>query len=617
MLEPQDRLLLLDALRPPEGYELHFAIGTTYTLDLLALLTAPLGFTLFELRGAPDGELGANDALLLLKTLRRYADRITLFCEAGRITVPRRHAILFGELEEAVVEVKAPVEGATFHPKVWILRFVADDRPVRYRLLCLSRNLTFDRSWDTLLSLDGELQEHRKLAHSANHPLADFVAALPAMAVRRRLPPRVKENVRVAQSELRRVLFETPDPFEKVAFWPLGIEGYCEWPFEDPDRLLIVSPFLSASALREMTEGTGKRHVLVSRSEALEELSPAQLRPFSEVLQLDPDLSVEQGGEECQQSALAGAGLHAKLYVAEYGWNSSVYTGSANATHAARNRNVEFLVELAGKRSLCGIDKILSSEAARTGLRDMLREFAPGDPVLRDAKLEELEKRLDEARAFLAEREWTATAELSGETKQYRLTLASEGGRRGGLPDGISAQCRPVLLPDGATRPLDGAAPFQVVFEPLSFEALSSFFAFEISAPGMEGATECQFLINARLVGTPDDRREAITQYLLRDRQQVVRFLLMLLSDSPDEITTGGQPTGSVPAAGAGVTHAAYSEALLEPLLRALDRDPARLDEVGRIVDDLRKTEEGRAKLPPGFDAIWTPIWAARQALSK
>ena len=26
-----------------------------------------------------------------------------------------------------------------------------------YRVLCMSRNMTFDRSWDTLLSLEGEL----------------------------------------------------------------------------------------------------------------------------------------------------------------------------------------------------------------------------------------------------------------------------------------------------------------------------------------------------------------------------------------------------------------------------------------------------------------------------
>jgi hypothetical protein len=41
MLEPDGRTLLLDALRPPLGYQLDAAAGTTYSLDLVSLLTAP------------------------------------------------------------------------------------------------------------------------------------------------------------------------------------------------------------------------------------------------------------------------------------------------------------------------------------------------------------------------------------------------------------------------------------------------------------------------------------------------------------------------------------------------------------------------------------------------
>jgi hypothetical protein len=51
----------------------------------------------------------------------------------------------------------------------------------------------------------------------------------------------------------------------------------------------------------------------------------------------------------------------------------------------------------------------------------------------------------------------------------------------------------------------------------------------------------------------------------------------------------------------------------LESFLRALDRDPKRLDYVQRLVADLRSTEEGRQLLPPEFDAMWTPIWEMRE----
>src|SRR5207249_6343399 len=99
MLEPGDRTLLHKALEPPEGYQLDFAIGTTFSLDLLALLTAPLAFTLFD-RRMEDG-VGREQSLELLESLRRYAKRIALFCQAGRIALPRARYPQFAWLERS------------------------------------------------------------------------------------------------------------------------------------------------------------------------------------------------------------------------------------------------------------------------------------------------------------------------------------------------------------------------------------------------------------------------------------------------------------------------------------------------------------------------------------
>ncbi len=85
-----------------------------------------------------------------------------------------------------------------------------------YRLLCLSRNLTFDRSWDTVLVLDGELTG-RKNASGPNNPLGAFFAALPHLAVRE-VPPRIRESVDLIQHELRRVRFEIPEGFDSISF---------------------------------------------------------------------------------------------------------------------------------------------------------------------------------------------------------------------------------------------------------------------------------------------------------------------------------------------------------------------------------------------------------------
>ena len=79
VLAPQDRTPLLDALRPPSDFVLHTAIGTTFSLDLVALLSASVGFTFFELDESGES-MGDNTPLALLEAIRRHAGQILVFC---------------------------------------------------------------------------------------------------------------------------------------------------------------------------------------------------------------------------------------------------------------------------------------------------------------------------------------------------------------------------------------------------------------------------------------------------------------------------------------------------------------------------------------------------------
>jgi hypothetical protein len=218
MLEPHSRRLLLDSLHAPEGHRLDFAVGTTYTLDLVALLAASVAFAFSDWQDR-DGR-PTLEPLALLKAVRQYADHVCLFCQAGKIAAPRAYQPLLASLEDSVVEAVAP-RGGSFHPKLWFLRYAADDGSVTYRFLCLSRNMTFDRSWDTMLCLEGLLRD-RVNAFGQNHPLGDFVAALPTLAPRG-LAPLWQQRVEQLAHELRRVEFEVPAPFTDYAFWPLGV----------------------------------------------------------------------------------------------------------------------------------------------------------------------------------------------------------------------------------------------------------------------------------------------------------------------------------------------------------------------------------------------------------
>src|SRR5437868_6512291 len=219
MLRPDERQHLLELLRPPAGCKLDVAVGTTFSLDLISALMLPLSFAFFDWEET-DGKLVANP-LALLEALRRYGDRFTVFCQSGQIRLPRTHQPLITFLEPCIYDVVAPDPAGVFHPKVWALRFHTPDGKVRYRVLCLSRNLTFDRCWDTVVALDGELTD-RKKAIAANHPLGNFVAALPGMS-RRQVPKPLAVLIDQIQEEVRRVEFRLPDGFDEVAFWPIGL----------------------------------------------------------------------------------------------------------------------------------------------------------------------------------------------------------------------------------------------------------------------------------------------------------------------------------------------------------------------------------------------------------
>jgi len=616
MLAPADRRLLLDVLAPPGGYGLDEAIGTTYTLDLLALLRVPLAATALpwaDRRGGP-----VDNPFALLTALRRNASRISLYCHAGVTKVPARHVGLLTFLEDAVHPVTPPRRGGVFHPKLWLLRFSPEDPEdaVRYRLLVLSRNLTFDRSWDIALTLDGELQPGRR-SLAVNRPLSVFVAALPAMAKAAGTvlgDAALRRAGRMAE-EIRRVEWQLPEGFDTLTFHPIGHDGRPNWPVTDLRRLMVVSPFVGPEALAALRAQVRDDMTLVGRFDELRKLDPGVIQGIDVEVFDDPAtlLDVEEDLVDRPPTSEEGdpvelSGLHAKAYVGERGRRAAVYVGSANATKGAFALNVEFLVELEGSRKQHGID------AVRDGLRDagLLRPFQAGERAQLDETGESLERALERAAHELA-MALRARVEPAGEGRWRPLLELARAVDVGGL--GVSA--RPLAEP--TLRPLElGASPC-CTFPPTSLSSLSAFFALRVSGRTASREHHLDVTLRLPLDDVPDGRIEAVTAELLGDRERLLRFILLLLSDEGDsdrmlnelEALLGERSA----ATGAGVPAPLLGLPLLEPMLRALHRSPERLDEIDRLLRDMRDAGANTADLlPPELEALWTTINELRKA---
>jgi hypothetical protein len=600
MLAPNDRVLLTESLRPPPGYELTGAVATTYSLDLVTLLTAPVAFTQFDLE-ADDGGT-TQQPLALLEAVRRHASQIALFCQAGATKVPPHRQRLYGYLEDSVIPVTAPL-GGVFHPKLWLLRYEADDEAPAYRLLCASRNLTFDRCWDVVLRLDGRLAERRSRGFESNRTLADFVEALPGMAVGTAPDGARTLCVRLG-GEVRRVVWDLPPDVHEVAFHPLGDRRRRSGiPLPATTRrLLVISPFLAAGVTRRLG-APGDGNVLVSRSDTLNSLAAEDVAGFRDVCVLadraDPDVAEDESGPGDLR------GLHAKVFVAEEpGGDATVLVGSANATTRAENGNVEFLVALHGRIRALGVDALLDA-----GLGSMLEDVrdevggADDDERLKLA----LEREADALAQELAAAGLVFEAAPAGEDR-YSLTLCLPHAQ---VPDAVAALWgRPVTLGPAEEQQIDARTAALANFGNLSPDLITPFAALRLRVERDGLAHEVRFAVRCTLLGDPADRRERLLRTLLDNSDDVLRYLVLLLSGDVGELAAALAEAGQNGGSASG--RAAPEFAIYEDLVRALDRDPTRLDDVARLVGDL---ERGGALdlLPDGFLEVWPAIAQARK----
>lgn len=624
MLSPNDRKLFLNALKPPEGYQFDRGLGTTFTLDLLTLLIAPVSLALFD-SGSADEAL--QDPLLTLESLRRYAKRLLIFCSSGYISIPKRVNYLFSYLEDMVVELQAP-KGGYFHPKIWLLRFINEnetDSPI-YRLLCLSRNLTFDRSWDLMVQLEGEVAAHRKMGYSQNRPLSDFIQTLPELAVQK-ASTRVQEDISLLADEVRRVVFTTPDNFSgHIAYYPSGIPGYRSYRFKEPyRRMLVVSPFLTNGFLNERTK-QGQDHVLISRLDSIDDLSHPCRKRFKEIYVLDDDTDMEiddlaeeistniDETEADRPKKIELSGLHAKLLVLEDRNYATWLIGSANATDAAfRGSNVEFMIELKGRKNAIGIDKILGDDENKYSLRAILNEYPQTRPQFsKDNSQAKSDELADHVREWLIHSKMEIAVTPSGEDN---FDLAIDRKSEAPPPDGAyQIYCWPISLKPDQKQVVRIANSVEIAkFGNLSILSLTPFIAFEIEAEKDGVKAEIQFVLRLPISGLPDRRDDYIFGAIISNRMQFLRYLRLLLAGEYGfqlpELTYGNGKCRQ----DFDLSWEDLDLPLLEELVRALSRSPKeKIDRIAKIVEQLERTPDSKTIIPVEFNLLWEAIIKAR-----
>ena len=596
MLNPNSRSLYTSALIPPPGLVFDTAIATTFSMDPVLLLEAPVYLAMLatDARTEPD-------PLAILEGIRRYSRRITVYVQRGRIQIPQvgKPNALYGLLEEMVTEVAAP-RGGVFHPKVWAIRFVRPDQtePL-YRLVVLTRNMTTDRSWDLSLQLEGTVGKKRQ---KGNAPLAHFFRLLPGLATGSPQPERV-EGARVFADEIYRVQWELPAGFDEVSFYLPGRKRF-DWNPPDAQRAAIISPFCSNEALHALAGKSTGDAALVSRPESLAALSPDTLQLFARCLHLDE--AAETEGDEEHDNRPNVTGLHAKVYLFEthyYTDYTHLVMGSANATNAAliAGKNVELLVELVGKRkTVGGIDDLLSPD----GMGEYLVDFNVAITSETDTARSDAEALLEKARSRLSDAVLSVACRPGSTTDSWELLLGGE------IPplEGVTyAVAWPITVnPDTPATLRDRPLEAGIRLGEYAAASVTGLIAFALRTAHPD--VSVRFVLNLPLEGVPEDRATAILQTVIRNRDGFIRYLLLLLGEA--EATASDSGFGSGWARWLARLGAGEDVPLLEELTRAYSRNPDKLSEIASLMKDLSR--RGRSDIvPEDFLQLWTVFESA------
>lgn len=581
-----------DQLRAPGGYALHCGIGTTYSLDLDALIAASLALTLDQ---TLEGEL-SGERIAFLEALDRLRDRVLVFYQSAQVKVPASYNRLYALLEPLTVPVvSAGGAFSSFHPKVWLLRFVALEAngPDRFRLLVLTRNLSFDRSWDLALAIDGTVATKRT---SVAEPLLQFVRSLPAKDQQATVVERLCKDLELVQ-------WDCPDGFDGFALLPGGPRGgpIRHEPFDltgAVDDLLVVSPFLDAesdSFLQDLSRRTRGNKTLVSRADTLDAIGPEALDGWT---CLTVAGAIVDGEERLQRERALRQDLHAKLVIARQGGKTTWHVGSANMTNAAFGspgkrqapRNTEFMVKLQGASRRLAPNVMLDDWLATQAFTEHEFSERPTESLYQSVALRRLVHALTEAG-------WTQRAtEQEDGSFMVELTAANLPP----TPVGFDVQVSPLARFSPKTLTM------KTSWADMHITDVSAFMRIDIASTESEPAHS--FAIQTVFdIDLFEARRNAVFKATVDSEEKLLRYLTILLDvDADKEGWTKVDGTGDHDADVFGLSQSA---GLYEQLLMAAARAPHRIARAVRVFKRL--SDEG-VPLPNGLDALFRgfePYW--------
>ncbi|MCM1140256.1 MAG: hypothetical protein NC453_16945, partial [Muribaculum sp.] len=263
--------LIYNELIATPGYEIEFAVGTTYSMDAEAFLAVAMSM-------AHLGEANEMESpVRMLEGIRQANRHVAIFINRGGLQPPVRKNPLYAMLDKSVFEVADERRGkelANFHPKLWVIREHSIDNATQrqIKLIVLSRNLTKDSSLDIAVSMVAPLNVRNSETIRQKHaPLKELLLRLADYAVGQKR----KEVIKLAKDIDRIGAFEIDNQYEDYDFLPIhfgeNLNTAIDFKKELPGtKMAVVSPFVDLPTLEWLNNyGSTSEKTLITRLESL------------------------------------------------------------------------------------------------------------------------------------------------------------------------------------------------------------------------------------------------------------------------------------------------------------------------------------------------------------
>jgi len=602
MLAPEsDRLDYGEQLTPPVGYELHSAIATTYSLDLNALLAVPVALCFHD---TLDGDI-KGEKLALLEGIGQLQGKLKVFYQKGNITFPPQFNRLF-TLLEPFLHPLVPEQGAfsSFHPKLWLLRFT-ESEPTRkkskvcYRLIVLSRNLTFGRSWDVAISLDGVL-EKKPAKKNENTQWLSFIKKL--LNQDKKFVPAV-----MMKQELDKIVWQSPDKFNEVKIHiggskhgrPINIEQ------KDSDELMVVSPFLKSTggginALQWLAgfAPEGSKY-LFSRADELNAIGEDKLSEWKcysiNELVVNGEERNEVGDTSTGEEPLK-QDLHAKLVINQVKNKAYWHIGSANATAAAmgdivnsKPRNTEAMISMVGDASKVGAKHLRDQWMPDKGPQLFVQHKFSEMPI---DESDSVNKLIRQILHKLISASWTLEGTQEEGDELYTLSLEVNDLQT--LHKDVSISVGQLGV--AGTRLLTE----EMIWQGVELSKISALLPVYVKVESAGQCVEKMLVIEVDLkLEGGDMRQQYIMKAMMDSPEKIMNYLQLLLKFSPDKnqwLSLDGKGNGI-----AGEFFLSDSP-IFEQLMLAASRQPKLLK---RIETTLKRFKAADVPVPDEFLRLW------------